>query len=121
MNAYKTEYAQRAEQTQARRRAKGMYRRPTAAQDVAYRKCIARDGDKSLTIEELDLLADYPYFAASQRAKYATRAAQAKFAAMLTAMVGDAQPAPVDDVDYDAEADDYAEYMLDIEWMREGC
>lgn len=25
------------------------------------------------------------------------------------------------DVDHDAEADDYAEYMMDAEWLRGGC
>lgn len=90
---WKTEYQQRAEQTQARRRAAGMYRRPTQAQDQAYRRLIARGGWRNVTVEDAAILSTHPWLTCSQRAEYALMAAQRRFAAMLTAMVGD------DDVD----------------------
>lgn len=73
---YKTEYQIRSEQTQARRRSKGMYQRPTKAQQAAFAKSVQRDGRKSLTAAECELLATHPYLAASQKAEFAMMATQ---------------------------------------------
>lgn len=93
MNAYKTEYQQRAEQTQARRRAAGRYARPTKAQEAAYRRLIARDGWRNVTVEDAALLSTHPWLTVSQRETFAAQVAQDKLARMINAMVGD------DDVD----------------------
>lgn len=86
---WKTEYQQRAEQTQARRRATGMYRRPTEAQDQAYRHLIARGGWRNVTVEDAALLAAHPWLTCTQREQFATRVAQDKMNRMCAAMVGD--------------------------------
>lgn len=131
---WKTEYQQRAEQTQARRRAKGMYRRPTEAQDQAYRRLIARDGWRNVTTADAALLATHPWLTESQRQSFASRVAQDKFARMIDAMVGDddvdalidevyGKPGlGVDDsggvVDYDAELEDLLEARADADFIR---
>ena len=73
---YKTEYQIRSEATQTRRRSKGMYQRPTKAQQSAFAKAMQQDGRKSLTADECNLLATHPYLAASQKAEYAMMATQ---------------------------------------------
>lgn len=134
---WKTEYQLRAEATQARRRAAGRYTRPTKAQREAFAKAMQRAGRKNLTAAECELLANHPNLAASQRAEFATMAAQRRFAAMCAAMVGDDEvEATIDEVmgkpqlgvedsaglmDYDAEADDYEDYLADVEFIRGGC
>lgn len=67
-------YRQRAAATKARRQAAGRYNRPTQAQAAAFAKTMQRDGRKSLTIEELGLLALHPYLTVGQRSEYAQMA-----------------------------------------------
>lgn len=67
-------YRQRAQGTRARRQAAGRYAKPSKAQQAAFAKTMARDGRKSLTVEEMGLLANHPHLTASQRAEYATMA-----------------------------------------------
>lgn len=67
---WKTEYQQRAEQTQARRRAAGRYARPTKAQEAAFTKLLGRGGYSDLTAAECELLAAHPYLTAGQREQY---------------------------------------------------
>jgi len=67
-------YRQRAQATRRRRQAAGRYARPTKAQQLAFAHSLQRDGRKSLTVEEMALLATHPYLAASQRAEYAVMA-----------------------------------------------
>lgn len=67
-------YRQRAQATKARRQAAGRYNRPSIAQEAAFKKSIARDGRKNLTVEEMSLLATHPYLTNTQRAEYATMA-----------------------------------------------
>ena len=71
---WKTEYQLRSEATSARRRAAGRYARPTQAQEAAFKKSVKRDGRKSLTAAECDLLATHPCLAHSQRAEFAAMA-----------------------------------------------
>lgn len=134
---WKTEYQQRAEQTQARRRASGMYRRPTEAQDQAYRHLIARGGWRNVTVEDAQLLSTHPWLTCTQREQFATRVAQDKFSRMCAAMVGDDDDvdALIDEVygkpglgvedsggvvDCDAEADDLLEARADADFIRYG-
>lgn len=143
MNAqeWKTEYQQRAEQTRSRRQAAGMYRRPTQAQDAAYRRLIARGGWKNVTIDDAVLLATHPWLTCSQRDGFAAQVAtaQRKFEAMCAAMIGDARHADddvdalidevfgkpglgVEDsaglVDYDAELEDLLDARADADFIR---
>lgn len=67
-------YRQRAQATKARRQAAGRYNRPSKAQEAAFKKSMQRDGRKSLTIEEMGLLATHPYLTAAQRGEFATMA-----------------------------------------------
>lgn len=68
------DFQRRAQATRNRRQAAGRYAKPTKAQQAAFAKTMARDGRKSLTVEEMGLLATHPYLAASQRAEYAAMA-----------------------------------------------
>lgn len=67
-------YRSRAQATKARRQAKGMYKRPSKAQQEALAKSMQRDGRKLLTAEEMRLLAQHPHLHASQRAEFAALA-----------------------------------------------
>lgn len=71
------DFQRRAANTRSRRQAAGRYARPTKAQQAAFAKTMQRDGRKSLSVEEMGLLATHPYLAASQRAEYATMMAAA--------------------------------------------
>jgi hypothetical protein len=87
------EYQRRALQTRKRRQAAGCYATP--AQKAAFAKYM-RGGADSLTQQDLEHLATNPCLTLNQRARFATLAAE-------------------------MEADDYAEAMLDEEWIRRGC
>lgn len=69
-----TFYRQRAQATKARRQAAGRYARPTKAQAEAFKKSMQRGGRKSLTVEEMGLLALHPYLTVGQRAEFASMA-----------------------------------------------
>lgn len=69
-------YRQRAAATRSRRQAAGRYAKPTKAQIAAFAKSLERDGRKRLTADECDLLSAHPYLLPSQRAEYATMAAE---------------------------------------------
>jgi hypothetical protein len=62
-------------QTRRRRQAAGRYARPTAAQAVAFKRLMARDGYANLTQEECAALATHPALTVSQRDDMAARAA----------------------------------------------
>lgn len=68
-------YTERAQATKARRRAKGMYQRPSAAQKAAYTAYI-RGGLAALTKAQCALMSTNPWLAPSQRAEFAQIAAQ---------------------------------------------
>lgn len=70
-------YRQRAAATRSRRQAAGRYARPTKAQAAAFAKSMQRDGRKSLSVEEMSLLALHPYLTCGQRAEYAALAQSA--------------------------------------------
>jgi hypothetical protein len=72
-NTFKTEYRQRAEQTKARRRDKGMYTKPTIEQRAAFAQYLS-GGANSLSVEENHLLATHPYLTEAQRAEFAATA-----------------------------------------------
>lgn len=65
---------QRALNTRSRRQAAGRYARPSKAQEAAFKKSLARDGRKNLTIEEMGLLATHPHLTAAQRGEFAAMA-----------------------------------------------
>lgn len=71
------DYQRRAANTKARRQAAGRYARPTKAQQAAFAKTMRRDGTKSLTVEEMGLLATMPTLLPAQRAEFAAMAQDA--------------------------------------------
>ena len=50
-------------------------RKPSKAQDAAYRRLIARDGWRNVTAEDAALLATHPWLTVSQREALAAKAA----------------------------------------------
>jgi len=72
-----TTYNNKAQATRARRQAAGRYNRPSAAQQAAYGRLVARDGWKNVTVEDARELATTQLLAASQREHFANIVAQA--------------------------------------------
>lgn len=67
-------YQELSQATQARRRAKGMYQRPTRSQRDALRKYSSGCGVEAMTADECVLLGDHPYLTPGQRTEWMGRA-----------------------------------------------
>jgi hypothetical protein len=78
---------------------------------------LQRDGRKSLTIEEMGLLATHPYLAASQRAEYAAMA-QAAVGKTVQAQPADGELQRL--IDEAADTAEYEEEMLDRLFFSRG-
>lgn len=132
-----TFYRQRAQATKARRQAAGRYAKPSKAQQAAFAKTMQRDGRKSLTAEEMGLLATHPYLAASQRAEFSEMARVAIESALQTVVViaspadiertidslfcGPVDGALQDAIDYGAELQELQDGIEDrMFWSRGG-
>lgn len=68
-------YSDKAQSTKAQRQAAGKY--PTREQKLAFKELVSV-GEKYLNREALELLASHPHMTATQKARYATLAAQAQ-------------------------------------------
>lgn len=68
MDTYNTEYQIRGKATKASRRKAGLY--PTKKELAAARKATYRGGDANLTVEDVVLLSNCKWLAASLREKY---------------------------------------------------
>jgi hypothetical protein len=67
-------YTERAQDTKARRRKAGMYRKPTRDQREAMGKYMSGVGVEAMSASECVLLGDHPYLTPTQRIEWMGRA-----------------------------------------------